>query len=278
VDKDQPENVLVLGSIYPCPPGWCAIVEEFPGHLNLHRQQLDYRHGMKQNSHAKNCTDEFLTTIHGAELPAKLKVDGDETIIETGGYRYVWRKDQVVKTGFLLSDVVVTAPIAVPYSQPVGFLFASDDARDIRFERGQFNAYFEGNLAHKNMLKGVQDDWELSRTSLDFRKFSVATALSPVLGLTQSGLPDVLKRYKKPFEAHHSILPPQGESRDHLRFFNHEYGHDFNANGCFDDFGHNKMMLPIVSNNLISAFVFVEYTYDKKDGVPMLSVGRYFRK
>ena len=81
----------------------------------------------------------------------------------------------------------------------------------------------------------------------------------------------------KQISAHHSLLPPQNNSGDRLRYYNHEYGHDFNANGCFDEFGHNKLMLPILRNSAVIAFLFIEYTPDKLDGVPMLSVGRYFR-
>jgi len=37
-------------------------------------------------------------------------------------------------------------------------------------------------------------------------------------------------------------------------------------------------MLPVLREDVVVAFVFVEYTHDKLDGVPMLSVGRYFRQ
>jgi hypothetical protein len=47
--------------------------------------------------------------------------------------------------------------------------------------------------------------------------------------------------------------------------------------GCFDEFGHNKLLLPVLHGGAVSAFVFIEYSPDTRDGVPMISVGRYFK-
>lgn len=57
-----------------------------------------------------------------------------------------------------------------------------------------------------------------------------------------------------------------------------EYGHDFDMDGCFNEQGHNKFMLPVSdSAGQVTALVYVEYTSDLKRGFPMLSVGRYHR-
>jgi hypothetical protein len=125
---------------------------------------------------------------------------------------------------------------------------------------------------------GPQDEWQRSRTSIDFRMFGSGDGSSPVLSMTRDGHPDVLKRYRKKVQVQHSVLPPTDPSGSALRYFHHEYGHDFNANGCFDEFGHNKLMLPVVRDDAVVAFLFLEYTTDELDGVPMLSVGRYFRR
>lgn len=280
VDSAWSENVLQLGTVYSCPTGWCAVVEEYSGRLNLPRRRLNYRHGMQAETHAQGCTDEYLTTIKGArsaELKAQLRNTESGYVLEAGRYRYVWSHDLEKPAAYLLKEAGEIAPGGRQYLQPVGFSYWSDDAQETHFERNQYNGYFDGKIAHKDTLAGVRDDWKVTRTSIDFRKFSVSTDGSPVFGLTTGGHPEVLKRMKKPVSVHQSLLPPSNQTGDRLRFFNHEYGHDFNANGCFDEFGHNKLMLPVLHENSVKAFVFVEYTYDKFDGVPMISVGRYHR-
>lgn len=279
-DSSRSENVLQLGTVYSCPTGWCVVVEEYSGSLNLPRVRLDYRHTMQADTHVEGCKDEYLTTVKGArsaELKAQLRNTGSGYVLEAGRYRYVWSRDPENPTGYLLQEAGEIAPGGRQYSQPVGFSYWSNDARETHFERTQYNGYFDGQIAHKDTLTGVRDDWNVTRTSIDFRKFSVAIDGSPVLSLTTGGHPEVLKRMKKPVSVHQSVLPPSNQTGDRLRFFNHEYGHDFNANGCFDEFGHNKVMLPVLHENSVVAFVFVEYTYDKFDGIPMISVGRYHR-
>jgi len=281
VGSGQPENVLQLGTIYPCARGWCAVVEEFAGGLNLQRQRLSLRHTMRSDTHAVGCVDEYLTTVKGertGELTAQLTQTGSGYVLEAGRYRYTLSSDPENQESYLLQDVGMIAKSGLQYSQPIGFAYWSDDARESPFERSQYNAYFDGVIAHKDTLTGVRVDWKVSRTSLDFRKFHSATDGSSVLGLTTSGHPEVLKRMNRTIGAHQSLLPPLNTTGERLRYFNHEYGHDFNANGCFDEFGHNKLMLPVLREDVVVAFVFVEYTHDKLDGVPMLSVGRYFRQ
>lgn len=279
-DSVNPENVLQLGIIYPCSQGWCADVEEYLGHLNVSRQKLPYRHGMGKDTNAKGCTDEYMTTIRGTrmkELTVELQKTDNSYVMEIGRYRYKWISEAKNSVGFVLQEIAETTLGDAQFSQPEGFAYWSEGIRDSDFERNQFNAFFHGNIAHKDTLTGVSADWKLSSTSLDVRKFHDSVDSSPAIGLTVAGKPEVLKRMKTAISAYHSILPPLKLDGDHFPIFNHEYGHDFNANGCFDEFGHNKLMLPVLKNDLIQAFVFVEYTHDKLDGVPMISVGRYYR-
>lgn len=282
-DRPQDENVLQLGVVYQCSSGsgWCMEVEEYSGKLNLPRQKLAYRHNMRADTNAEGCTDEYMTTVKGArpsEQTVQLKKTDSGYSLEAGKRTYQWKRDQGTSGGYLLVEAGAASG-GPQYSQVVGYGYWSDDDRSIRFERSQYNAYFDGNLAHKDTQTGVADDWKMSRTSIDFRKYVADAEGTPAIHLTTPGAPEVLKRMKKPVGVHLSLLPPENKtSGERLRIFNHEYGHDFNADGCFDEFGHNKMMLPIVAGDQVRAFVFVEYTYDKFDGVPMLSVGRYFRK
>jgi len=281
IEGERPQNVLQLGTVYSCTTGWCVEVEEYPGGMNLPRRRLDNRHEMRLHTGAEGCIDEYLTTVKGVrsvESGAHLRQTDTGYVLETESRRYSWASEPGNPTAFLLREVSSIGQSVALYPQTVGFAYWSEEAKNAHYVRSQYNAYFDGQIAHKNTLMGVLDDWQESQTSLDFRKFSAATGSSPVLSFEQAGHPEVLKRMKKLVDAHHSVLPPTDVTTDRLRFFNHEYGHDFNANGCFDEFGHNKIMLPILKDSDIAAFVFVEYTHDKLDGIPMLSVGRYFRK
>jgi len=103
------------------------------------------------------------------------------------------------------------------------------------------------------------------QSSLNFRKFSSSSVIL-LMGWYQPGLPEVVHDYNKPMMwVHHSVLTPEAIS-GRLNYILHEYGHDFNANGCFDEFGHNKLLLPVLHHDLLSALVYIEYTLDTRDG------------
>lgn len=51
-----------------------------------------------------------------------------------------------------------------------------------------------------------------------------------------------------------------------------------NTDGCFNEPGHKKLMLVAHRQGQPRAIVYAEYAQDMRDGVPLLSVGRYFRR
>jgi hypothetical protein len=278
VDQGVPQNVLQLGTLYPCPSGWCVEIEEFAGGKNIDRVLLNERHHMRAPYRKGGCTDGRLTTIHGDKsIDARVSVlEANGTLtVETPHYKYVWKRENSKNGGYALVASKHTSS-ELAFSQPVGYAYLSGDATNVVFEWSQVSAAYGGDIAHKNMNIGVLDDWQVSSSGFTLNRFSRAEG-SGVFWLTVKGLDSVNKAYGKEMFVNHSVLPPTSTGH-RLRYFQHEYGHDFNANGCFDDLGHNKMMLPVLRNGLVSAFVYVEYTHDKKDGVPMLSVGRYERR
>ena len=278
VNEGVPQNVLQLGTLYRCQTGWCAEVEEFDGNRNIDRQTLPFRHHMRAPYRSSSCNDGLLTVIHGNRTTihdAIVNELGATLTVQAGPYTYVWQRDNSPSDGFVLMSGQRTESKA-NFAQPVGFAYKSDDATFTSFDQLQFYAAYDGNIAHKNMLKRVQDEWETSNSSLMFNRFTKEQG-SPVYGYTTKGLESVNMKYGKEMYAQNSILPPI-DNGQRLRYFLHEYGHDFNRNGCFDDLGHNKMMLPVLQQGLVVAFVYVEYTYDPKDSIPMLSVGRYQRR
>lgn len=276
----DPENVLQLGVVFKCQSGWCIEYDEYHGKPNIQRTRLPFRHEMQLTTQARGCVDENLTAVNGErskESPIKLMKSSANYIAEGATYDYEWVLDDVDKNSFRLKSIKMDGSLGPAQEQPIGYMYWSEYSGEFVYDRGSFNAYFDGSIAHKDTLTGPLADWSTSRTSLDFRKFIQSVRQPNLLSLTQPGSPEVLKRFRKPVDVQHSFLMP-GVSKDKLTFFYHEYGHDFNADGCFDEFGHNKILMPVVKNNAITAFVFVEYTPDNLDGIPMLSVGRYFRR
>jgi hypothetical protein len=253
--------------------------EEFSGKDNLPRSPLPYNHEMAAPYGTHRCADEHLTTIHGvihSDLPAQVTGNERAFILRTGGYEYTWERDASPAGGFLLVSARGSSNEGV-FEQPVGFAYESEDLGERQIQPGDLIANFDGQIAHKNMLMGDTDDWMQKPSTIDFYKFRPSSS-SPVMGFDQPALPEVVRKYKKPMMwVHHSLLTPQANS-GRLNYLLHEYGHDFNTNGCFDEFGHNKLLLPVLHRGLISALVYIEYTPDTRDGVPMISVGRYFRK
>ena len=279
VNESSPQNVLQLGAVFRCGVDWCMEYEEFPGKDNLPRAPLSYRHEMDAPYGAHRCTNEHLTTIHGfirRDVPALLLDEEHVFTIRAGIYEYTWERDPSPAGGFVLVKARDIGSEML-FEQPLGFAYESEDQRGRQIRPGDLSGYFDGQIAHKDMLMGAMDDWSKKESSIDFRKFT-SSSTQPLMGWDIPALPDVVRYYKKPMMwIHHSVLTPQtGSGR--LNYILHEYGHDFNANGCFDEFGHNKLLLPVLHGDLISALVYIEYTPDKRDGVPMISVGRYYRK
>lgn len=279
VNESSPQNMLQLGIVFRCGAVWCMEYEEFSGRDNLPRSPLPYRHEMVAPYGNHRCTDEHLTTIHGGahnDLLARVTDNDRGFVLLAGSYEYTWERDTSLASGFVLVNVRGSGNDVV-FEQPVGFAYESEDQMGRQIRSSDLSGYFDGQIAHKNMLMGVMDEWSQKQSSLDFRKF-ITSSSSPVMRFDQPALPEVVRKYNKPMMwVHHSVLTPRANS-GRLNYILHEYGHDFNANGCFDEFGHNKLLLPVLHGGVISALVYIEYSPDTRDGMPMISVGRYFRR
>lgn len=278
INDPSPQNVLQLGIIFRCGADWCVEFEEFPGKDNLPRMPLPYRHEMVAPYGKHRCSDGYFTTVHGkvyTDVRARLVHADRRLSVGTERYEYTWERDTSPAGGYVL---VKARDIGsdVAFDQVVGFAYESEDQMGRQIRLGDLNAYFNGEIAHKNTRMDVKDDWSQKQSTIDFRKFRYSHD-SQLMEYDLPGLPDVVRRFNKPVWVHHSVLAAPAVSA-RLSYILHEYGHDSNANGCFDEFGHNKLLLPVSHGGLISALIYIEYTHDKLDGVPMMSVGRYFRR
>jgi len=278
IESVPAQNILQLGVVEPCADAWCLRIRRYEGVKNLPRIRTTFQHHMKAPFRSPRCMDEWITTIDGEQQgPIQGSVNPTQEGWEFvgGGFRYVWGNDPKLPGANILKNI--SDPIFPSATdQVVGFAFHSRSARGKTIVQKDLMYRFDGYIYHKNTLKSVVDNWEGKTSSFDFSKFS-ASEDGKVLYLTQPGNREVVARKGKELWVQHSVVLQRGA--DDLLPVLHEYGHDFNMNGCFDEFGHNKLMLPIVNENGgIYAFVYVEYSPDKLDGVPMISVGRYYIK
>jgi hypothetical protein len=269
------QNILQLGVVEPCADAWCLRILRYEGGRNLQRTRTAFRHRMAAPFRSGKCADEAVTLIQGepeGPLRGTLRslVTGWE--FSGGGYRYRWGEDPGQADAYVLQAVDDPHHKGAP-DQAVGYAYRSRSGKGQAIRADDVMHRFAGEIHHKNMRKAVSDDWEYMSSAIDFRKFT-ASADGIELSLTKEGLAEVVRSKGRELWAQHTLIVDRGA--DELSPVIHEYGHDFNRNGCFDEFGHNKMMLPVIGGNGLIAFVYIEYTPDNRDGVPMLSVGRYY--
>lgn len=266
------QNIVELGSLARCDQGHCLTLRRFEGRLNLPRTPLTkYVHHMAAPFRSLTCSDQPLHEIKGALMSpvvTGLAQSGDELIVRTEQHAYVWRVDSKLGHGYILSRLKGAFRGQEP-DQAVGFAF-SGQAPTSALTPDQFQQRYKGDIFHKNIFKAPQNDWESMSSALSISRFTYS---APLFLLTQPGNAEVVKRKKRQVWSHNSILLIPDADTAHLV---QEYGHDFNMNGCFDEQGHNKLLLPVMRKGKIVDMVYLEYTPDARDGVPMMSVGRYY--
>lgn len=273
------ENIVQLAVVFRCGNSWCIERETFAGRRNLGFTSLPVRHEMRAPFRASTCSDGPVNTIEGTvdtESQVRLARTSDGWELETRDSRYVWRDVGASgQNGHRLTLVTLTnLKSNRTIDQVVGFGFTARQAVTIT-SLAPIKYAYDGDISHKDMNAKVGDAWDSKRSIIDFRPYQSTKANAGVWTLTQPGHRDVVARLGKDLWVENAIAIATPRSR-HLSYVVHEYGHDFNGNGCFDEPGHNKLMLPVLDGERVVAMPYVEYTPDRRDGVPMLSVGYYY--
>ena len=278
---DPAGNVVELGVVYPCGPGLCVDTEVFDGRRNLPVTAVAPRHEMHARTRSATCSDRALATVEGdllASEPARVSDTAEGLEVVTARGRYQWARTGQAGAGVAHFELRAVRERGQPEdaAQAVGSAVSVARPGTPSGLSGLAQRY-EGVIHHKDMNTGPADPWSDRRSSLALWRFQPNQGDASVLGFTGEGQSAVNRRLRRPVQAHHSIalLPPRSTR---LRYLLHDYGHDFNGNGCFDEPGHNKLMLPVVVDSRITDLVYIEYTPDNRrlgDRVPMLSVGSY---
>lgn len=273
----QGHTWVALGVVYRGDDGWCAEIEAFSGRANLPLVPLSERHAMHTPSGQQQCFDGPIKTVNGMRTEERgvgVSIDADGLRWRLGGRAFEWRRDAL--GGFVLAELGDPGTADGAVDQAVGFAYEADEFSSA-FGSPQDLGAFDGEIQHKNANSTAGAPWEHKRSTMDFARFAHVRPGSAVRNFAVPGQAHVVARYGKPMWVQHGLLllPP---ASPRLRWLLHEYGHDFNHNGCFDEQGHNKLMLPVLQRGQVEALVYVEYTPDPRDGVPMVSVGRYFKR
>jgi hypothetical protein len=274
IDVPAPENVVELGVIKQCgKKAWCMDISRYDSAKMLPTSPTRYTHGMHAPYGNKTCSNGPVMTVKGStdnQVKVTVQPTDDGFSVAWSDFVYRWVADPKAHDGYTVSEIKYKNE---PLEQAVGFAFASDSERKGNLTKADLAYYYKGEIYHKTALTRVEGDWSYAPSSFDFRTYE-ETGDGNVLIRSLPGDPRVVKKYGKPMWVGSTIVLARGT--DSLSPLIQEYGHDFNMDGCFDEAGHNKFMLPIGKRS-VDALIYVEYTPDKPRGFPMLSVGRYYR-
>jgi hypothetical protein len=277
VETPTPRNFVEYGVVRKCGTSWCANVEKYDSAKLLPRVPTKYVHKMETPYGDHACVNGPISRVAKDVIEngkTQLRVDGNGISFQIKDFRYHWIADEKVQNGYTLAEITVTTTNK-PLEQSVGFAFSSDTelVGDVLPE--QVIRKYRGEIYAKTAFTRVDGQWELKPSIIDLRLFNVVDD-GAVLSLTEPGLPAVVKKYGGPMWVQNSIVLKRNS--DVISPLIQEYGHDFNRDGCFNESGHNKMMLPVAdADKSVRALIYVEYTSDYERKFPMMSVGRYYR-
>ena len=274
-DTQVPENIVELGVLKKCGRnGWCMDLSRYESAKMLPRVATGFMHAMHAPYGNGTCTDGAVTTIGGSlasGIKVKLTQEPDGFSLAWSDLRYRWITDPKAQDGYTLAEI--THKNGGPLEQVAGFGFSSQKEWQGNPTKADLAYYYKGEIFHKTAFTKVEGPWSYAPSTFDFRPYQ-ENPHGDLLVRSTPGDAAIVKKYGRPMWVQSSIVLERGTAA--VAPLSQEYGHDFNMDGCFNESGHNKLMLPIGKDS-VTALVYVEYTPDLERGFPMLSVGRYYR-
>lgn len=271
------QNVVELGVVKQCARGrrWCMDLTRYGSAAPIRMASTGVLHAMQAPYASQPCSNgPALTPTGGISVrgvPVRLKQSSGRLSVAWDGMEYHWKVDEKVANAYVLDQLARRQHGAL--DQAVGFAFSSSAELKGDIRKEQLASLYQGQIHHKTAFTKVDGAWESAPSSIDFRPFQEA-ADGRSLGRSIPGHAAVVKKYGKPMWVQSTVVLARGDAP--IAPLIQEYGHDFGMDGCFNEAGHNKLMLP-VGDGQVTALVYIEYSPDHKRGFPMLSVGRYYR-
>lgn len=264
--NDLPMNNFVAIGTYAFDGGSVAAeFAEFDALANRKPHKASVRHEMRAPYGRGACTNKLIdlpTESARRAVRGVWSAEGDALRLRLGTLAYEWNPEEGVEGSYLLSrvtDGTRELPLAV------GFAYVSQGTVPARLTKESFLPWYDGEIYHKDNHAVAETPWKLMPSGLKISAFTGREG-GNVLSFAIPG------RIAGTW-VQNSILLNHGEPAP---VFYQDLGHDFNRNGCFDEYGHNKVLLGAwdAGGGAPRRIVYVEYSY-AADGFPLLSVGRY---
>jgi hypothetical protein len=274
--RKEGRNFVELGVVTRCGETSTVYISRYDASKNLPRIETGYQHEMRAPHRSPSCTDHYITAV---ATDQSVQANGTSTAtsnslkIEIPSLQYGWIADPKAPSAYTLSTLVDSNAAAI--DQVVGFAFQTEAPLQGPVTPRQITYRFKGDMFHKNSDAGPRDPWQVLQSPLDLTAFTSQKG-GAILAQTRIGSANVIAQRGQEIWWQNSLLLDRDQSA--LSPLLQVSGHDFNNNGCFDELGHNRMLLPIPDNEKnVRAMVYIEYSPEPNDGIPMLSVGRYYR-
>jgi hypothetical protein len=267
-------NFVLIGDYAFNEQSFVAEYKEFDANADLKPNKATLRHNLEA-PYGKHACEDKIIDIPSASAERSVKgawqIDGKMLKLTIKTLTYEWEAEDGGEGGYKLRSIRDGAtnqnlPLAV------GFAYLSKNENvPAKLKKENFLPYYRGDIYHKNNHAVAKTPWELLATGLKISIFSESNN-GNVLNYSSTGTKE-----NKGAWVGNSILLNHNKNSSNTIY--QDLGHDFNKNGCYDEFGHNKVILAAHNSNtplVIRNMVYIEYSY-AFDGFPLLSVGRYYR-
>lgn len=265
-------NNVLIGSYTFKKQSFLAEYKEFDANANLKPKKGAFRHNLKApyGKHAcENRTIEIPSESAIKSVEGTWHIEGNSLKLTIDTQTYEW-DIEVDEGSYKLRNIRDNAtkqdlPLAV------GFAYVSENqTARVKLKKENFLPYYRGDIYHKNNFATAQTPWEFKPSGMKVSVFAESDN-GDTLHYSSRG-----KAESKGAWIGNSLLLNQDEKSSYIIY--QDLGHDFNKNGCYDEFGHTKIILAAhnASSTTIHNMVFIEYSY-AFDGFPLISVGRYYR-
>ena len=277
IDPSNPHNIVELGVLTRCGAAWCLTVQRFDSASMLARVPTTHMHEMHAPYGAGACRNGAVHTIvpdQGENSKVKVVADPAGFTVSANKLRYRWLADPSARGGYSLEDIAPLAGGTKP-DQAVGFAFTSEREMQGSLKRAQFAAHYKGEIYKKTAFTKAAGAWSFAPSTINPGLFAEREN-GAVLSLSQPGQATVVQKYGKQMWVQNTLVLAREQGT--MVPLVQEYGHDFDMDGCFNEPGHNKLLLPAAGKgSAVQALVYIEYASDRLRGFPMLSVGRYYQ-
>ena len=269
-------NYVLVGDYTFNEQSFVAEYKEFDANADLKpkKEKAAFHHNLEAPYGKHACEDKIIDMpSESAERSVKgtWQMDGKILKLTINTRMYEWEAEDGGENGYKLRSIRDNA-INQDLPLAVGFAYLSkNENAPAKLKKENFLPYYRGDIYHKNNNAVAKTPWEFKSSGLKISIFSESNN-GNVLNYSSVGTKE-----NKGAWVGNSILLNHNIKSSYTIY--QDLGHDFNKNGCYDEFGHNKVILAAYNEEtpmIIRNMVYIEYSY-AFDGFPLLSVGRYYR-